>query len=131
MNIRVFVYGTLKPGEGNYQRYCEGNVIQTQPAIAPGILYALPLGYPAMTVGSGWVQGAILSFSDPEQLQILDALEDYDPQRSPNQNDYERCRIAAFDSHFRPLGTTWVYMMQLARISALGGDLLPSGEWTG
>jgi len=27
MSIRVFVYGTLKPGEVNYQRYCEGKVI--------------------------------------------------------------------------------------------------------
>jgi len=29
MSIRVFVYGTLKPGEVNYQRYCEGKVIDS------------------------------------------------------------------------------------------------------
>ncbi|TAH29142.1 MAG: gamma-glutamylcyclotransferase, partial [Oscillatoriales cyanobacterium] len=32
--MKVFVYGTLKPGECNYLRYCEGKVVDALPAIA-------------------------------------------------------------------------------------------------
>ena len=39
--MKVFVYGTLKPGECNYLRYCEGKVVDACPAIARGELFAL------------------------------------------------------------------------------------------
>jgi gamma-glutamylcyclotransferase (GGCT)/AIG2-like uncharacterized protein YtfP len=32
MQMKVFVYGTLKPGECNYQRYCEGKVVDAYPS---------------------------------------------------------------------------------------------------
>jgi gamma-glutamylcyclotransferase (GGCT)/AIG2-like uncharacterized protein YtfP len=31
--LKVFVYGTLKPGESNYQRYCAENVVEKREAI--------------------------------------------------------------------------------------------------
>ena len=34
--FKVFVYGTLKPGEINYQRYCEGRIAKEEEAIASG-----------------------------------------------------------------------------------------------
>lgn len=41
--VKVFVYGTLKPGESNYQRYCDrSSVVESQRAIALGQLFALP-----------------------------------------------------------------------------------------
>lgn len=49
--VRVFVYGTLKPGEANYKRYCAGKVIDVKIALVQGKLFALPMGYPAMTLG--------------------------------------------------------------------------------
>ncbi len=30
--LRVFVYGTLKPGEANYQKYCAGKVVEAKRA---------------------------------------------------------------------------------------------------
>ena len=55
--LRVFVYGTLKPGEANYQRYCAGKLVNAQRAMVLGKLFALPAGYPAMTLGDIPVQG--------------------------------------------------------------------------
>jgi gamma-glutamylcyclotransferase (GGCT)/AIG2-like uncharacterized protein YtfP len=147
--LQVFVYGTLKPGESNYNRYCEGNVLSVEPAIAPGKLYDFPqLGYPGMmrvesadlATHLATVQGVILSFADPNILKILDELEDYDQTRSPDQNEYLRqtitvtCRgaIATPKTILKNIQkTVWVYVMTHDTIQKLGGIWLPDGIWTG
>lgn len=47
--IRLFVYGTLKRGYWNFERYCR-NAVDIQPATVWGRLYQLPAGYPAIEV---------------------------------------------------------------------------------
>ena len=64
----VFVYGTLKPNNSNYQQYCATKVISSQPAIALGQIFALPMGYPAMIEGNDQVQGYLLTFADSNIL---------------------------------------------------------------
>jgi gamma-glutamylcyclotransferase (GGCT)/AIG2-like uncharacterized protein YtfP len=129
MMIKVFVYGTLKPGEINFQRYCQGKIIESQAAIAQGQLYRLPFGYPAMTFGKGWVGGFILSFRDLDLLNCLDELEGYDSHRPAEQNEYQRCQIEAFSPEKQPMGLAWGYIMTLEQILAYGGVLLPDGLW--
>ena len=47
--MRVFVYGTLKRGERNHDRFCRG-VLQVEQATMWGRLYHLPVGYPMLVV---------------------------------------------------------------------------------
>lgn len=47
--IRLFVYGTLKRGYWNFERYCR-NAVDIQPATVWGRLYQLSAGYPAIEV---------------------------------------------------------------------------------
>ena len=129
--IKVFVYGTLKPGEINYQRYCALKVVQEKRAIASGQLYDLPLGYPAMTPGDSQVQGFLLAFADASILGYLDELEDYDPNRQPQDNEYNRQLIEVYDLEGRSLGLAWVYLMTLEQVQSLKGVLIPSGCWSG
>ena len=96
--MKVFVYGTLKPGECNYLRYCEGKVVDACPAIAHGQLFALHAGYPAMISGEGRVYGFLLCFANSAILADLDQLEDYHPGRDQAQNEYQRESIAIFRS---------------------------------
>ena len=42
MTVQIFVYGTLKPGEINYQLLCQDTVLASHRAIARGHLYYLP-----------------------------------------------------------------------------------------
>lgn len=127
--MKVFVYGTLKPGECNYSYYCEGKVVDAVPATARGQLFALPMGYPAMVAGEGTVCGFLLCFANSTVLADLDVLEDYQPDRAPAQNEYQRQEIEIFDRHLQPLGKAWAYFMLPDRVRSLGGIFLPDGIW--
>ena len=129
--LNVFVYGTLKPGEVNYQHYCAGKVVEEQSAIAFGQLYDLPLGYPAMTVGESPVHGFLLTFADRSALTALDELEDYNPNRLPHENEYERQQIEIYNLSAQSLGRAWVYLMTSEQVQRLGGVLMRSGWWSG
>lgn len=128
--LKIFVYGTLKPGESNYQRYCAGKVVEEIEAIAFGQLYNLPFGYPAMTLGDGKVHGYLLTFNDSAILSCLDELEDYEPNRMPEANEYNRHLIETFDLSGKSLGMVWVYLMSWQLVQKLGGVMISSGCWS-
>ena len=130
LTIGVFVYGTLKPGQSNYQIYCVGKVVEEKRAIAFGQLFSLPFGYPAMTPGTSHIQGYLLSFSDLQILPQLDWLEDYNPQRPIADNEYYRQQIEVYDTALNSLGTAWAYFMTPQKVRALGGTLLLDGWWS-
>ena len=50
--IHIFVYGTLKRGYGNFNRYCT-SACSIKPARVWGRLYQLPQGYPMLAVPVG------------------------------------------------------------------------------
>ncbi|MGD1806074.1 gamma-glutamylcyclotransferase family protein [Dapis sp. BLCC M126] len=129
--LRVFVYGTLKPGEVNYQSYCAEHIVEYFPAVANGFLYELSVGYPGMTHGKGNVHGFVLSFQNPKVLLELDKLEDYHPERLPQENEYQRQKIPTFGLDGKYLWTVWSYLMLPEKVKLLGGKLLPSGCWIG
>ena len=137
--LKVFVYGTLKPGEENYLSYCGGKVVETLPALAMGKLFALPQGYPAMTLGDSAVYGYLLSFADGEVLNDLDELEDYQPSRQKSKNLYNRQQIEIFDLKgdvttlppYRSLGLAWTYLMEASLVYQLGGTPQDDGWWSG
>jgi gamma-glutamylcyclotransferase (GGCT)/AIG2-like uncharacterized protein YtfP len=135
--VRVFAYGTLKPGEINYP-ICDRWVTNTQPAIASGLLYQLPFGYPAMVAcADGIVHGVILSFADSAILQKLDEFEQHDlalfqryfPNQSLEANQYQRQAIEVFKPIGRSFGSAWVYLMTSPQVQQIGGVLLPDGDW--
>ncbi|MBW4564084.1 MAG: gamma-glutamylcyclotransferase [Mojavia pulchra JT2-VF2] len=129
--VRVFVYGTLKPGEVNYKRYCADKVVNAKRAIARGQLFALPMGYPAMTLEESKVYGYLLSFAESKILSQLDDLEDYQPTRQIRENLYNRQQIEIFDLQGLSLGWAWVYLMTPDQVRRLGGKPQPDGWWTG
>lgn len=102
--LKIFVYGTLKPGQCN-DRYCRDRQ-SAETAWARGQLFKLPVGYPAMTKGTQWVKGVLLTFADDtcaddtseenKILSRLDALEDYSPYRPASENEYQRDWIEIF-----------------------------------
>ena len=127
--VKVFVYGTLQPGECNYSRYCRDHVVQHVEAIAYGTLFDLPMGYPAMTAGNQPIYGSVLYMDNPSILPILDDLDDYDPERPSYKNEYIRQEIEVFDYQGLSQGYVWAYVMDLDKALDLGGTILPQGLW--
>ncbi|WP_016949585.1 gamma-glutamylcyclotransferase [Anabaena sp. PCC 7108] len=127
--LRVFVYGTLKPGEANYH-LCKNYVLKAKKAIAYGQLFTLPMGYPAMTQGESKVSGYLLSFTDSTLLTVLDDLEDYQPTRKTSDNLYNRQSIEIFEPTGLYLGLAWVYLMTPEKINQVGGIQQLDGRWT-
>lgn len=126
----LFVYGTLKPDEAAYAKYCAPYVSEVQTAQMRGELFHLPQGYPAMTDGDRWIQGALLVLKNEQALIPMDAFEGYDPALPNADNLYVRKHRPVFDMTHQSLGIAWVYLMQPDQIESLKGILLTSGFWS-
>jgi len=74
--FRLFVYGTLLPGQGNY-RLIERHVRSTRPATIQGVLVDLG-AFPALILGEGIVKGMLLELDD-KAMAITDRLEGFHP----------------------------------------------------
>lgn len=140
VELSVFVYGTLKPGERNHAAYCLPGLYSQRSAQVPGQLFHLPQqGYPGLVDGPGWVQGVWLRWREPrslmvQRLALLDDLEDYDPRWAGNpqgRNFYDRQWRGVYTTAGQFLTYAWVYVLGRDRVRALGGMLLPAGVWSG
>lgn len=120
--LRVFVYGTLKPGGRYHQALCQNDLSAAQPAFVRGRLYDFPqLGYPAIAPGSDWVKGYVLIFEQSpavcaDVLSRLDRLEGYRADRADEENDYRRLRVQPFFPMGTPLALAWMYQMSAAQV---------------
>lgn len=129
--LYVFVYGTLKPGEANFDRYCRGKTIEVRRAYIEGLLYHLPqLGYPGIIPGNSRVHGFLLSFEDRSVLTDLDDLEDYNPHGNPADNAYTRELVTTCTLEDRATILAWAYFMTPDRVRELAGVLIPDGWWS-
>ena len=72
-NINIFVYGSLREGFFNYDKYLKGKVIKNIPAVLEGMdLYHMPYkGYPAIIPGNGILKGEIIEVMDYENCSCL------------------------------------------------------------
>ena len=132
--LKIFVYGTLKPKELNFQRLCQPYVSDCYPATTQGQLYALPEGYPAMVLPTletptSSVKGYVLLFEQAGILQALDELEGYDPCGEGCLNEYDRCQVRVVDATTQRSDSAWAYVMTLRKIQQRGGLLVSDGCW--
>ena len=134
--LRVFVYGTLKPGGRFHRRYCAEFLTAALPALVKGELYDFPqFGYPALTPGDDWVQGYLLKFCQTVAvcaniLRRLDALEGYVADKvSDSDDDYQRCQLQIFDPDHQPLQMAWVYRMSRNQVRQQGGVYVAEANW--
>jgi len=125
---RVLVYGTLRRGMANHDRFCF-DIVDVIPAWTRGRLYALPYGFPAMVpADDGRVIGELLFFPDPAAaLHRLDHLEGFRPDGPCH---YDRIVVEA---HLLAGGETvraWCYVYGDGAAQRLvGAKVLAAGDW--
>ncbi len=122
---RIFVYGTLRPGQSAYSLIAK-SVASHIPATTLGQLVALPAGYPGLlSRGNGRVVGDLLTLardmspgSVEESLRALDRYEgdEYDRElREVSLGDGTNARA-------------WCYVLREAALTE-GWRVVESGDW--
>ncbi|WP_406860787.1 gamma-glutamylcyclotransferase family protein [Streptomyces sp. HUAS MG47] len=126
--LPFFVYGTLRPGEPNHDRFLLGRTAAEEPArLAGALLYDGP-GYPYATPGDGRIAGELVTAAPGaygELLAVLDRLEDYFGPGHP-RNLYERERRDVLRLRDGAAVPAWVYF---AAPGARPGPLIEGGDW--
>jgi len=137
----VFVYGTLRVGQGNHRRLLGGRTVNERPCIAEGLaMYGHGIPYAVRSPGSR-VVGDLITL-DPalysEVLADLDRLEGYHPDR-PDDSHFVRATRTVITNNPLPGGgtwqafhTAWIYLAgpgvdpaSMTRISAATGSSTP------
>ncbi|WP_264775336.1 gamma-glutamylcyclotransferase family protein [Deinococcus aetherius] len=131
---RVFVYGTLMPGERNAHVAAQGGAFEARPARLPGfrLLHLLPEAYPAVVPGGAEdrVCGYALTYAPGDwqaALPFLDALEGVD--EVPPLYTRERVTVTLAGGERQ---AAWVYVYANApRLARPGVVPIPDGDWRG
>jgi len=132
--LPVFVYGTLRPGQGNYLRLLAGRIAAPVRATLPGhALYGRTLPFPYVVPAAGHAVVGDLVTPLPgrydEVLDGLDWLEGYRADR-PDAGHYVRTRVLVESD----AGTeaAWVYLAgAMATRRLCPHDLVGDGDWLG
>ena len=135
---RLFVYGTLRPGQPNHARLLDGAVVWQRPAVLPDHqLLVAGLPFVAEVDDGGQVLGELLRLTlDRHQsvLRALDRFEGYRPA-DPAGSLYVRVErpVTYRGDDGRTVATTaWVYQAgTLARRGLGEANRIPSGDWLG
>jgi gamma-glutamylcyclotransferase (GGCT)/AIG2-like uncharacterized protein YtfP len=117
--LPFFVYGTLRPGEYNHDRFLRGRTAAEEPALLAGALLYDGPGYPYLVRGAGQVAGELISSAPgryEELLAVLDLLED----------GYEREVCEVVRTRDGASVRAWVYV---ATRAVRLGEPIAGGDW--
>jgi gamma-glutamylcyclotransferase (GGCT)/AIG2-like uncharacterized protein YtfP len=119
----VFVYGLLKRGFALNHHCAQGTYIGD--ATVRGALYSLG-EYPGMVEGDGSVHGELYRFPDIAlALEVLDEIEEYDPQNPENSLYVRVVKQAVLDKNATTM-PAWVYLYNR---DVKGLPRIKSGNW--
>jgi gamma-glutamylcyclotransferase (GGCT)/AIG2-like uncharacterized protein YtfP len=110
IRLRLFVYGSLKRGYANHDRYCRG-VHSMEEAQIEGSLFQMPTGYPVLRLSKDRILAAGSG----------DLLDDLKTQRQLNANPSGKARPAGTFPHSRSQvqGTILTFGDALERLRAI------------
>ncbi len=133
--INLFVYGSLREGFFNYEKYLDGNVARKYDArIANMKLFHMPYkGYPAITFGKDVVEGEIMVLREEcyeETMKAMDRMEGFISEGNP-ENEYHKVVMEAENLQTNQMELCYVYFYNQDRDSLFGGNAiyLPNGDW--
>lgn len=133
--INLFVYGSLREGFFNYNKYLDGKVIEKKDAKLENMkLYHLPYkGYPALTTGEDTVFGEIMVLSEEhyeDTMNAIDKMEGCIREKHP-ENEYHKVIFEVENLHTNRKEKCFVYFYNKDKDQLFGNSAiyLPQGNW--
>ena len=133
--INLFVYGSLREGFFNYNKYLDGKVIEKKDAKLENMkLYHLPYkGYPALTYGEDTVFGEIMVLGEKhydETMNAIDKMEGFISEKNP-ENEYHKVIFEVENLHTNQKEECFVYFYNKEKDQLFDSDAiyLPHGNW--
>ena len=132
-NINIFVYGSLREGFFNYDKYLDGKVLENTPACLKGMhLYHMPYkGYPAILPGDGKVLGEIIRVTDYDNtIKAIDDMEGFLGTDNPD-NEYNKILLEVENLTTREKENCYVYFYNKDRDLIFDEKAIhiPDGDW--
>ncbi|MFD0373476.1 gamma-glutamylcyclotransferase family protein [Streptomyces sp. NPDC059071] len=119
--LPFFVYGTLRPGAYNHDRFLLGRTGAEEDAVLPGALLHDGPGYPYAVPGEGRVTGTLVTAAPGTYGELLGVLD-----RVELPAGYERTAREALRTRDGAAVRAWVYV---AAPGAPLGPVIASGDW--
>ena len=130
--INIFVYGSLREGFFNYEKYLEGNVLSNRKAKINNVtLYHMPYkGYPAVINGISEVVGEVIELSNyDEVIKAVDKMEGVLGEGNPN-NEYNKVLVEVeFEDGTREKCYSYFYNKDVDEIFESEAVLVHHGDW--
>ncbi|MEU7133607.1 gamma-glutamylcyclotransferase family protein [Streptomyces sp. NPDC046261] len=132
--LPFFVYGTLRPGRCNHDRFLRGRTVAEVPALLRGaVLYEGP-GFPYVVRDrSGEVHGELITVTPGAYGRVLAALDELEGHRPGDpRNLYERvvCEVSV-EGGGAVRGWVYVAAERVAAQLRAVGTRVPGGDWAG
>lgn len=129
----IFVYGSLREGFDNYNKYLKGKVSNIRPGIVQGQLFHIAdRGYPALLEGNNDVYGEIMTITKnyKDVLQTLDELECFYGEGIIS-NEYNRKKVEVLNITTGEKEQLPVYFFNTnnPEIEGLQFIFIPDGDW--
>lgn len=135
--INLFVYGSLREGFFNYEKYLKGRVAETKAAKLVNMkLYHMPYkGYPAIMFGKDTVIGEIMVLHEDryeETMKAMDEMEGFISEGNP-ENEYHKVVLEVQNLETNEMEPCFVYFYNKERDELFDSSAtyIPHGDWKG
>ena len=133
--INLFVYGSLREGFFNYDKYLNGKVVEKKDAKLENMkLYHMPYkGYPAITFGTDIVLGEIMVLNEDyyeDTMSAMDEMEGFISEKNP-ENEYHKVILEVENLHTKEKEKCFVYFYNKDkdRLFDSRAIYIPHGNW--
>jgi len=133
--INLFVYGSLREGFFNYDKYLDGKVIEKKDAKLENMkLYHMPYkGYPAITFGKDTVLGEIMVLNEDDYettMSAMDEMEGFISEGNP-ENEYHKVILEVENLHTNEKENCFVYFYNKDKDPLFDSNSIyvPHGDW--
>ena len=134
-NINLFVYGSLREGFFNYNKYLDGKVKDNREAKLENMsLYHMDYkGYPAITYGEDTILGEIITINESDYestMKAMDEMEGFISESNP-ENEYHKILLEVEDIHTNKKEKCFVYFYNKDKDIDFEykAEYIPNGDW--